>query len=438
MGAGLLFTEPSGDACDHYHRYPEDIATLAGLGLNAYRFSLEWSRIEPEPGYFSRAALDHYRRMIATCLEHGVTPVVTYCHFTTPRWFAGAGGWESDDAPERFARYADPGTEHLGDLLSWVATLNEPNVMALMSNTGAVPMGVGERGPVADAPATPVSASVGVGGFDPARYRMGLIGGDVERMASAHRLAVDAIKSGADGAKVGWTLAARRPPARRGWRGAVRAGPPNGATLDWLDVARDDDFVGVQTYSRYLIGPDGRLPVPEGAPTTQTGGRCTPRRSGTRSAWPPSTPSVPVIVTENGMATDDDDARIAYTTAALEGLAACVDDGIDVRGYLHWTLLDNFEWMSGYAMTFGLIAVDRAVVRPHGQAVGPMARRSSPTQPAGLNARAEGGLIAGHQAPARSSWSDARTQRSLSGLVVSVCKVNSTSVAMNSSGVMFR
>ena len=88
-----LFTEPSGDACDHYHRYPEDIATLADLGLNAYRFSLEWARIEPEPGYFSRAALDHYRRMVACCLEHDVTPVVTYCHFTTPRWFAGSGGW---------------------------------------------------------------------------------------------------------------------------------------------------------------------------------------------------------------------------------------------------------------------------------------------------------------------------------------------------------
>ena len=88
-----VFKEPSGDACDHYHRYPDDIALLAALGLNAYRFSLEWSRIEPEPGYFSRAALDHYRRMIGTCLDKDITPVVTYCHFTTPRWFAGAGGW---------------------------------------------------------------------------------------------------------------------------------------------------------------------------------------------------------------------------------------------------------------------------------------------------------------------------------------------------------
>ena len=140
---GSQFVEPSLDACDHYHRYGEDIATLAELGLNAYRFSVEWSRIEPEPGAFSRAALDHYRRMVGTCLEHGVTPVVTYCHFTTPRWFAGAGGWAAADAPDRFGRYAERVTEHLGDLLPWVATLNEPNVLDLMQQTGAIPMGVG-------------------------------------------------------------------------------------------------------------------------------------------------------------------------------------------------------------------------------------------------------------------------------------------------------
>ena len=109
MGRGLDVHRAVRDACDHYHRYPEDIATLAGLGFNAYRFSLEWSRIEPEPGYFSRAALDHYRRMVGTCLEHGVTPVVTYCHFTTPRWFAGAGGWAATMRPDRFGRYADAG-----------------------------------------------------------------------------------------------------------------------------------------------------------------------------------------------------------------------------------------------------------------------------------------------------------------------------------------
>ena len=154
--------------------------------------------------------------------------------------------------------------------------------------------------------------------------------------------------------------------------------PVRTATLDWLDVARDDDFVGVQTYTRYLIGPNGKVPVPEGTPTTQTGWEVYPESLGHTVRLAAEHAKVPVVVTENGMATNDDDARIAYTKAALEGVAACVADGIDVRGYLHWTLLDNFEWTSGYAMTFGLIAVDREsfarTVKPSARWLGEVAR----------------------------------------------------------------
>src|ERR1700722_15985585 len=97
-----IFAESSGDACDQYQRYAEDIATLARLGFNSYRFSLEWARIEPAPGEYLRAELDHYRRVIACCREHGVAPVVTFNHATTPRWFAAQGGWENAQSPEFF------------------------------------------------------------------------------------------------------------------------------------------------------------------------------------------------------------------------------------------------------------------------------------------------------------------------------------------------
>jgi len=350
-----LFTEPSGDACDHYHRYPEDIATLADLGLNAYRFSLEWARIEPEPGYFSRAALDHYRHMIACCLEHDVTPVVTYCHFTTPRWFAGSGGWAGDDAVDRFARFAARATEHLGDLLGWVATLNEPNVITMMELTGVIPMGVSDEVPVTT---TFDAAASGVGGHDPSRYRMGLVGVGVERMAALHRAAVEAVKSGPGNAKVGWTLALVDLQAAEGGTDRLAAAR-QGAQLDFLEVSQADDWVGVQTYSRNVLGPDGVVPVAEGTPTMQTGWEVYPAALSHTVRLAAEHAGVPVLVTENGMATDDDSARSAYTRAALEGLAGCIRDGVDVRGYLHWTLLDNFEWMAGYAKTFGLIAVDR-------------------------------------------------------------------------------
>ena len=99
--------EPSGDACDHFWRYPQDIALLAELGFGAYRFSIEWSRIEPEDGEFSQNALNHYRRMIDACRENGVVPVVTYHHFTTPRWAAADGGWESSAMADRFGRFCE-------------------------------------------------------------------------------------------------------------------------------------------------------------------------------------------------------------------------------------------------------------------------------------------------------------------------------------------
>ncbi len=372
-----IFVDRSGDACDHYHRYPEDIATLADLGLNAYRFSLEWSRIEPEPGYFSRAALDHYRRMIATCLDHGVTPVVTYNHFTTPRWFAGKGGWGDPGAPDSFGRYAEAATKHLGDLLSWVGTLNEPNLMAMMQHTGAVPMGTGDRGLHVD---TPEAAPGGIGGYDSSRYRIGHVAADVERMAAVHRRAAEAIKSGPGNAKVGWSLAlVDLQPAEGGEERCERARQKG--LIDWLEVARDDDYIGVQTYSRNRIGPDGAVPPGEGVPTMQTGWEVYPEALSHTVDLAVEHARVPILVTENGMATSDDEARIAYTRAALTGLSDSIGRGADVRGYLHWTLLDNFEWMSGYAKTFGLVAVDLAsferTIKPSARWLGEVARANA-------------------------------------------------------------
>src|SRR5512139_4077192 len=128
-----IYAEPSGDACDHYHRYPSDIALLAKLGFNAYRFSIEWARIEPEEGEFSYAELEHYRRMLATCHEHGLKPVVTFHHFTSPRWLMRDGGWLDEKTPERFARYCERVVKHLGDLISVACTVNEPNLPVLLS-----------------------------------------------------------------------------------------------------------------------------------------------------------------------------------------------------------------------------------------------------------------------------------------------------------------
>jgi beta-glucosidase len=369
---GAAFAEPSGDACDHYHRYPDDLATMADLGFNAYRFSVEWSRVEPEEGFFSRAALDHYRRMAGACHERGLTPVVTYNHFTSPTWFAMSGGWGSSTAPDRFGRYCEQVTSHLGDLVPWACTLNEPNVIELLIQTGTAPAGAEEDSVKMAALAEAFSENAA-----PTLVPSAWGGHGVETMAAAHRRAVEAIKSVRNEVQVGWTLALiDLQPIDGGDEHCEKV--RKAGELDWLDIARDDDFIGVQTYSRNRLGPNGKVEPDPGVATMQTGWEVYPEALEHTVRLAAERTSRPVMVTENGMATDDDDARINYTRRALEGLAGCLDDGIDVRGYLHWTLLDNFEWVSGFGPKFGVIAVDRTTfertIKPSARWLGGVAR----------------------------------------------------------------
>jgi beta-glucosidase len=352
--------EPSADACDHYHRYPDDIRLLGELGFGAYRFSLEWSRIEPEKGEFSRAALDHYRRMCAACLEHGLRPIVTYHHFTTPRWVAARGGWTEGTTAELFARFCARATGHLGDLVGHACTLNEPNVVATFGHRWGL--------------------------FPPGGRDARLQGRANEVFVMAHRKAVEAIKSGRGTASVGLTLAMQDLQAVDG--GEARRDEERRLMEDpFLEAARGDDFIGVQTYTRLRYGPDGMRGPEPGVPTTQMGYEFWPEalEATLRRAWD-ETRHVPLLVTENGIATADDRERIAYVERALRGVLACLHDGLDVRGYVYWSLLDNFEWLFGYGPTFGLVAVDRTTqhraVKPSAAWLGGVARSNRLPTPA--------------------------------------------------------
>ncbi|MHB1517748.1 MAG: glycoside hydrolase family 1 protein [Acidimicrobiales bacterium] len=322
----------SGDACDSFNRYPQDVALVADLGLGAYRFSLEWSRIEPEEGEFSKVALDHYRRMCAACHEHGLLPVVTFHHFTHPRWLAAAGAWEAPHAPDRFARFSERVTDHLGDLVGVACTLNEPNVVATMGwRLGIFPPRVRDR-----ARRNAVNTA----------------------MTSAHRKATEAIRSGRGDFPVGMTLSMtdyQLQPGGEEWLERLR-GPSEDV---FLEATGGDDFVGVQTYTRMRVGPAGALPAEPGVATTQMGYEFWPEALAATIRRAADVTGLPVYVTENGIGTDDDRLRIEYVTRALMGVRSCLDDGLDVRGYFYWSLLDNFEWVLGYGPTFGLAAVDR-------------------------------------------------------------------------------
>jgi beta-glucosidase len=363
-----MFAEPSGDACDHYHRYEEDIKLLARFGLNTYRFSIEWARIEPEQGFFSRAELDHYRRMLAACHENHVQPMVTFSHFTTPRWFAGQGGWESDASADLFTRYAERAARHLGDLISYATTFNEPNIPFLLAWMG-VDM---NAGPLVQ------QAARAIGSDHFSSFFMGNRDLLRDHMVAAHHRALAAMKSGPGKYPVGVNIAIADDQAVGAGSGRDRKrelvyGP-------WLRAASASDFVGVQTYTRARVGKDKDLGPEPGVELTQVGWEFWPEALGETIRYAAAQAKVPVYVTENGIATEDDTRRVVYIQRALAAVRKCLADKIDVRGYIHWSLIDNFEWTSGFRPKFGLVSVNRATQertpKPSAGFLGDIARRN--------------------------------------------------------------
>ncbi len=369
-----VFQDPSGDACDHYHRYADDIRMLARFGFNTYRFSIEWARIEPERGFFSNAELDHYRRMLDTCHQNQLKPMVTFHHFTAPRWFAGMGGWENRESVELFARYCERASGRLGDLISFATTFNEPNIPMLFRwlSFDLSTMGGGF---VSDLMA---KAARAVGSERFSTFLLGDAEKQRDNMLAAHQAGLQAMKSGAGKFPVGVNIAMSDDQAVGADSGRDKKreelyGP-------WLRAAAESDFVGVQTYTRSRVGPTKDLPPEEGVELTQMGYEFWPEALEQTIRYAGAEAKVPVYVTENGIGTEDDTRRIEYIRRALAGVRNCLKDGVDVRGYIHWSLLDNFEWMLGYRPQFGLVAVNRETQerapKPSASFLGEIAKRN--------------------------------------------------------------
>jgi beta-glucosidase len=375
-----IFKDPSGDAADSYNRVWDDIALAASLGFNTHRFSIEWSRIEPEPGQISLAAIAYYRRVLETIRQHGMTPFVTYNHFTTPRWFAAAGGFETRDNIPAFVRYCTLVTQHLGDLIGVASTFNEPNLGALVSWSPAIrPLR-----PYIEMSRKAAAASIGVERFAPPVLGDFRIQQPI--MIEAHERAYQAIrKASNDRYPVGVTLSLndeRAPPSGPSGVEAKQAQ----VMLPWLQA--QGDFIGVQNYTYTEVGPDADLPPPKGVELSQMGYPAAPEALEAVIRTVAHHTKKPIYVTENGVATEDDSRRVAFIDKAVAGTINCLRDGIDVRGYIHWSLLDNWEWFSGYGPKFGLVAVDRTTFvrtpKPSARHMGAIARKGLP---AGLKSR---------------------------------------------------
>jgi beta-glucosidase len=381
---GTPCREVSGATCDHFHRYPSDIALLADVGLNTYRYSVEWARIEPDEGMFDERALDHYRAMTYAVLAAGVEPMVTINHFSLPQWLAARGGWMAADAPALFTRYAQRVVRALGDRVRWWCTINEPGVVAFGGYLAALDFPPGRR--------------------DAASWRRATDG-----LIAAHRRALPVLKDAAPDARFGLTH------SMQAWetdeQGQVFLDFIRRRNEDvFLEAAVEDDFVGVQTYTRAqvkLAAPVAlalRLalkvpslvdavappvirreahrsdpPIPPGERRTQMGYEFRPEAvAATLRRAAVLLPGKDLVVTEHGVATADDGERVEFIDRGLRAVHAELEAGLPVRGYIHWSLLDNFEWARGYHTTFGLIAVDRATqartVRPSARFLGGIAR----------------------------------------------------------------
>ena len=389
---GKIADGSTGDiADDHYHRYSEDVSIMADLGMNAYRFSIAWPRIFPNGfGQLNPPGVEFYRRLAEACLEHGITPYATLYHWDLPQPLEDAGGWLNRDTAERFRDYAAATQQALGDLITNWITLNEPWCSAFLGYATGV-----------HAP----GKTLGAASMEA-----------VHHLLLGHGLAVQAMREGSGGT-LGITLnlssvrpasdsAADQEAARRmdGLANRLFLDPlllgsypedvlANAGATGWFEQRADDleviatpiDLIGVNYYTRQTVaGPqDGAFPGPTivgpggtewirtidtGAPKTQMGWEVHPDGliDVLRLVFDRA-PELPVYITENGAAypdevtahgTVEDEDRRHFYQLHLDAARQAIEQGVQLRGYFAWSLLDNFEWAFGYTRRFGIVYVN--------------------------------------------------------------------------------
>ncbi|GAB3913704.1 GH1 family beta-glucosidase [Kibdelosporangium lantanae] len=362
-------------ACDHYHRFPEDVALMSDLGVDAYRFSVAWPRVLPTgSGQVNKEGLDFYDRLVDTLGEAGIAPVVTLYHWDTPQPLEDAGGWLVRDTAERFAEYAAVVGERLSDRVEMWIPLNEPMVETLFGYA------LGEYAP---------GRTLLFDAMPAAHYQNLAHGLAVTALRAAGAKAVgtannhspvwpvdDAAAEAAVhlDAVINWMYA--DPVLRGTYPEQVVPYLPAGFAEDLPDIHVPLDFYGVNYYEpQGVAAPSEGNPLPfelrpiEGYPLTTNDSPVVPdglreflgiMRTRYGSDLPP------VYITESGCSFDgvSDRERIDYLSDHLAALGKAVDEGSDVRGYFVWSLLDNFEWSKGYQPRFGLVHVDyRTLVR---------------------------------------------------------------------------
>ena len=354
--------QKSGRACDHWNRKEQDIELIKDLNVTHYRFSLEWSRIEPKMGTWNQDAIDWYSDLVDQLLRNGIQPMVTLHHFTNPLWWEDMGAFEDEANILYWIRFCSKMFEVLSDRVEWWCTINEPAVYATMGYV--------------------------LGEFPPGERSFKKTRQVSLNLMRAHARCYRTLKSMENGAtrKIGlvkninlfdpyrWWNPLHRFQAKlldgmfnRCWIDGLKTGrfkSPSAfksVTIDGLKGS--SDFIGVNYYTHLLATPFMPTKVeidPLIRPWEErTDFRYPMYAEGLKRAFEMVAPlNIPIIVTENGVADDDDDMRPEHVRRHLQVTAEAIENGLDIRGFYHWSLMDNFEWAEGYEQCFGLYHVD--------------------------------------------------------------------------------
>lgn len=322
-------------SCDHYRYFQQDIDNLASLGCNAYRFSIEWSRVQPDPHTFAYSEIDHYHDVLTGLLDRQIEPVLTLHHFTNPLWLAKIGGWENPSVVDSFGRYVQRMVDEYSDKVKWWVTINEPNVFLILGYLLK---------------------------YWPPQKRRNFVSlfKSFKNMVAAHKLAYQIIHTGSSEAKVS---IAHHMSVLDPWRdnildhGAVKL-------YDWCwnqallnKVLTHLDYIGVNYYTRQRVAFPLRL-FP------------TPGREAGFAQWEIcpegllrvlrrlSRHKLPLVITEFGMPQQANISAGQYLEEGIMMVRKAIAEHIDLRGFFYWSLLDNFEWREGLSYRFGLYEVN--------------------------------------------------------------------------------
>lgn len=329
----------SANGVEHFSRHKQDFDLLSKLGMNTFRFGIEWSRIEPESGTWDEAGIEYYRQVLQALKKRGITPVLTLWHWTMPEWFTQKGGLEKRSNLIHFDRYVQKVLSEFGSEVQYVITLNEPTVYAGLSYHS--------------------------GEWPPQRKNALLCWRVMRNLALAHKRAYHIAKTLAPHAHVGVAaqLAEMRPYKNNLLNKAVVRIRQYAWNWWFLDrIKKQQDFIGLNFYFTEYITWRGAIKNPP-KPVSDLGWYMEPAGIEPLLQKLSHRYHKPIIITENGLADAADSQRTWWLQQTMQALESALANGVDLRGYLHWSLLDNFEWAYGWWPQFGLVHVDRTTMQ---------------------------------------------------------------------------